>query len=228
MQQCSWCSLMNSKQWRRIAALDPCLHGSSDLRPCKGAHGSQGADPQWWISAAVFCGQKNWELWRDEQGGGKKLVGTSITLVIHGFRADFLRQVPEMPNWNSRAALPLCQPLAHKCEFSGINGNGFGLAESVCGVWVLLVGFGVCFFFSKHVDSSSQQLLLNQGVSCCFFVIWPCEQFCWAAKQWQSLCGEGQDSDPDPLISQPAGQIAKWRDHMERISKSRNPALHTD
>lgn len=53
-------------------------------------------DPQWWRSATVFFGWKNGELWREELGGGKKLLGTSVTLAIHGFRADFLRQVPEM------------------------------------------------------------------------------------------------------------------------------------
>lgn len=33
--------------------------------------------------------------------------------------------------------MPLCQPLAHVCEFSVINGNVFSVAESVS---------GFCFF----------------------------------------------------------------------------------
>lgn len=223
MWQCSRCSLMNSKQWRRIIALDPCPCCSSDLCPCKGAHGSQGADPQWW-SAAVFFGWKNWDLWRDEQGGGKKLLGTSITLVIHRFRTEFLRQVSEMANWNSKASLLFCQPLAHTGSLESVE-TDFCLAGSVCRL--CLVRCCLFLFLNMLIHLHNRFCLIRAWVApllLCGLVNSSVEQKSNGSASVEKVRIHTQTTH----ISQPVGQVAKLRHHMKWVNKSWNPALHTD
>lgn len=84
-QHHSQCRLMNSKQQRRIVAIDLCVHCSSEFHPCKGAHDSQGMIPSSgaeWPSAvsSSFLWLEELRVRRDKRRGGKKLLGTSILL----------------------------------------------------------------------------------------------------------------------------------------------------